>query len=230
LGDGLVPLFASLAKRLECFFGHPPDLKAAFPAVMEPVHNLVAVFPHRTRQGVPVDFGEVTASLIDGGCLQGLPASFHAIVGQIGSDQMGVQLGVEFPASVMVVTRQDQIAGSPILIGTFLTDTGTSQRFHFGSHLPDGFQVSLPQPGIDQSLDGNRFRSGHRKVVERAGGAGPFAFFVEPVSVLPGPEEGLRHRIEPLPNGIELFHPDFAREVEQPGSAAHPLTHYLLVF
>lgn len=148
-GNRHVALFTPLTEPLQCFFGDSLDLKAAFLAMVKAIHGLVPGRAHLTRQGVPVDLGEITALFIDVGGLQRFPAAFGAIVGQVGGDQMGMQLRIELPAGVMRVRGDNQVAGGAVFIGSLEAHPGGGQALHLGSHFPHRLVMGFGQARVD---------------------------------------------------------------------------------
>ncbi|MGC1163120.1 MAG: hypothetical protein WA881_13495 [Candidatus Sulfotelmatobacter sp.] len=93
--DCCIPLGAALTVLVEEVLGESCDLESLVTTTnIVTVFNLVAKGAYFASQGIPVDLGQVAATLVQTGSLERLPTPFSAIVSEIGSDGMSVELRI----------------------------------------------------------------------------------------------------------------------------------------
>ena len=90
--------------------------------------------------------GEIRSGLVDLRSLQGFPSALGAVVGQIGGDRVGVELRIEFTASVVVKHRQDQVASPAVFVGSVLSHASLGASFQLLQRFVHGPAVCLGQP------------------------------------------------------------------------------------
>jgi hypothetical protein len=61
---------------------------------------------------------------------------------------VGVELRIELAARVVVIDREDQIAGHPILVGPAQADPGSRRGLQLRQGLVDRSPMSLDQPVV----------------------------------------------------------------------------------
>jgi hypothetical protein len=131
--NGTIALLATLAVFGEELLGDAADLEAQVaPFGIRAVVDLVTEGTDVACQGVAVNLGEIGAAFIDRIGLQGFPALFGAVPGEIGSDGMGVELGIEFATRVVVVDGEKQITGGAVVVSAPATNARGSVRFQLG--------------------------------------------------------------------------------------------------
>ena len=201
LFDCLVALAAALAVFFEEIIGDAADLESGIAALcVAPVFDVVAQLAYFARERIAVDLGEVGATFVDVGGLERLPAAFGTVPSQVGGNGVGVELGIEFAAGVVVVNGEHQVAGGAVVVGAILPDAGGGIGFQFLKGFADGLLVSFDQPIIAAQLghDGNGFGSGDGEVVEIAAVALGGSIGGHAVGALALPQEFAGLRIEAL--------------------------------
>ena len=162
--------------------------------------------------------------MVDVGGLQRLPAAFRAVIGEVGGDQVGMQLRIEFAAGVVMIGGDHQIAGAAVFIQAALfPNARPGQELHLGCHFRQRLRMGVAQPGIHQRLHRNRLGSRDGEVVQTARRTEPLAVFVEAVDILARAEEFTGRWMEALANGVELLQGHFTAELQQVRPPAHPL-------
>ena len=107
------------------------------------MHELGYGTVDRFDQGVAVDLGEVAALFVDVGGLQRLPAAFRTVVSEIGGDQVGMELRIDFPAGVVPIGGDHQIAGRAVFIRAVLPHPRPRQAFHLCDHFRQRLRVGI---------------------------------------------------------------------------------------
>lgn len=111
LGNGLVALLAALAVLEQEVLGDATDLKTGVaPFGIAPGFDVIAQAAYLVSEVIAINLGEVGATLVDGVSLERLPAVFGGVPGEIGGDGMGVELGIELAAGVVVIDGDNEIA------------------------------------------------------------------------------------------------------------------------
>ena len=222
-----VPLRAPHAVLFEQFIRDTTNLESMiFAFGIAARLYLVSQTAHLTRQRVPVNLRQVCTPFIQPRCLQRLPAALHAVIGQIGSNGMCVQLRIEFTAGVVTVCGDNPVGGRAILVRTVQPDTRCSVALGFCKRLPDSFVVSRDQALIpaDERLNGNRLRRGKGQIVQRP----PFALLAsvlaDAVRTVPRPKELSGLRMQPLADRFKLLPGHFSAQAEQLRAASMPFT------
>src|SRR6059036_193637 len=124
LVNGIVTLPAAPAVFGEKFIGYPANLEPTVAAhCVSAILDLVSEPPHLVSKGVTVHLREVRSPLIDSRCLQRFPSAFCAVVREISGHRMGVKLGIEFAARVMLIDCNHEISGRPVTIRPSLPHT-----------------------------------------------------------------------------------------------------------
>ena len=108
------------------------------------VVDLVAEPAHCSRQGIAIDLREIRTPLVDLGGLERLPAAFGAVVREIACDGVCVELRVELATGVVLVDREDQVAGETVFIGALRADPRGSPGFEFVQRVVDRSLVRVP--------------------------------------------------------------------------------------
>src|SRR6185437_372522 len=98
------------------------------------------------RQGIPVDFCDVGAAFVDAKCLERLPSALGTVVSQVRGDGVGMKLRIEFPAGVVMIHGDREIARGPISIRAIHSDTRGSMIFKLLKSFGNSPFVRLDEP------------------------------------------------------------------------------------
>jgi hypothetical protein len=159
--DGSISLLTPLTESIEQFTRYAANLKATVLALrVSPILNLITQRSNLKRQRTPVDFREVSPAFVNAGCLKRLPPPFSTVIGQIRGDGVGMKLWIEFPAGVVMVDGDCQIACDSIRVRAIHSDTRRSVPFKLLKRFANCPLVRLNQPRIaaHNCHNGNRFR------------------------------------------------------------------------
>jgi hypothetical protein len=120
---------------------------------------------------------------------------------------MGVELGIEFPAGVVVVNSDDYIAGGAVVIGAGAADPGSGVEFEFREGLYDRLLMGLDQALVAGQFghDGDGFGSGEGEVIEVAFAAAYGSVGCRAIGAVALPKELTGPWIETLAEGLEVL-------------------------
>ncbi len=90
-----IALGTALTVLVEDVLGESCDLESLVTTTdIVAVFNFVTKGAHFASQGIAIDLGEIATTFVQAGSLQRLSTPFSAIVGEIGSDGMNVELRI----------------------------------------------------------------------------------------------------------------------------------------
>ena len=118
--------------------------------------NLMTQRPNLKRQRTPVDFRKVRPAFVNAGRLERFPSAFNTVIGQVRCDCMSMQLWIEFPAGVVMVDGDCQIACDSIRVRTIQSYTRGSLIFKLPECFGYGPLVRLNEPAVASHNGHNR--------------------------------------------------------------------------
>src|SRR5437016_8628745 len=119
--DSLIALPAPLAVFGRKDFRDAANLETSVAAFcVTSIVNFISKRSHHSRESIAVNLRQIRSPFVDTRSLQCFPASLRSVVAEIGGNRMGVELRIKLAARVMLIDREDQIAGSPILVRAVL--------------------------------------------------------------------------------------------------------------
>jgi hypothetical protein len=136
-----------------------------------------------------------------------------------------MQLGIEFPARVVVINGKDHVAGGAIMISAGAAHAIGCVGFEFRKGCRDGAPVGFYQALVTGELgqEGNGFGSGEREIVDAAFPTLDRAVGGHPIGAVARPEELTSMGIESSSEGLDVLVLDLTGKAKLPGAAAEPL-------
>jgi hypothetical protein len=127
---------------------------------------------------------------------------------------MSVKLRVKFPARIVLVNGDGEIAGSAIPIRARQPDTSSRLVFQFRECFGNGSLVRRNKPTVaaHYSHNGNRLRSRDREVIEMSPMRLNFATRSGPVRTLALPQKLAAPGIESVAYCLKVFGSNFSRQ------------------
>jgi hypothetical protein len=213
--------------------GDPVDLK---PAVASPridaIIDLISEEPHFAGERITVNLGEVGPALIDARCLERFPASFCAVICQVGGHGMSVDLWIKFAAGVVMIHGEHDVSGHPVIVCPALTNTSGGVGLELSKGFGNGLFVCIDEAFVSSQHghDGYRFRRRECEVVQMPCVRLSRAIGGDPVGALPLTQKCAGLRIKALAQSFKRLELHLAGKSQQFGSVTLPVAHDTLAF